>query len=119
MQLRILNYYENNGYPFAKVFLDSIRLEEEKITALLKVNPGVLYHIDSIRVFGKVKISKNFLQHYLNIPNGGIYNKDRLQQVSKRILELPYLQEVQPNDITMLGAGSVLNLYLVPKKQPV
>ena len=65
---------------------------------------------------GKVKISKNFLQHYLNIPNGGIYNKDRLQQVSKRILELPYLQEVQPNDITMLGAGSVLNLYLAPKK---
>ena len=116
IQLRILNYYENNGYPFAKVFLDSIRLEEEKITALLKVNPGVLYHVDSIRVLGKVKISKNFLQHYLNIPNGSIYNKDRLQQVSKRILELPYLQEVQPNDITMLGAGSVLNLYLAPKK---
>lgn len=116
IQLRILNYYENNGYPFAKVFLDSISLEEEKITALLKVNPGVLYHVDSIRVLGKGKISKNFLQHYLNIPNGGIYNKERLQQVSKRILELPYLQEVQPNDITMLGIGSVLNLYLAPKK---
>jgi outer membrane protein assembly factor BamA len=116
VQLRILNYYENNGYPFAKISLDSILLEEEKITALLKVNPGVLYHIDSIRVFGKVKISKNFLQHYLSIPNGGIYNKEKLQQVSKRILELPYLQEVQPNDITMLGIGSVLNLYLVPKK---
>jgi hypothetical protein len=36
---------------------------------LLKVNKGPLYHIDSIRLYGKVKISKNFLNHYLNIPN--------------------------------------------------
>ena len=116
IQLRVLNYYENNGYPFATIFLDSVNLEEEKITALLKVNPGLLYYIDSIRILGKAKISKNFLQHYLSISNGSIYNKEKLQQVGKRILELPYLQEAQPNDITMLGAGSILNLYLVPKK---
>jgi outer membrane protein assembly factor BamA len=116
IQLRILNYYANNGYPFAQVFLDSIHLEEEKIKALLKVNKGPLYHIDSIRVFGKAKITKNFLGHYLSISNGSLYNKQKLEQVSQRILELPYLQEQQPNDITMLGSGSVLNLYLVPKK---
>jgi outer membrane protein assembly factor BamA len=116
IQLRILNYYEKNGYPFAQVFLDSINLQEDKVNALLKVNKGPLYHIDSIRVYGKTKISKNFLNHYLNIPKGSLYNKERLEQVSKRILELPYLQEAQPNDITMLGTGSVLNLYLQPKK---
>jgi hypothetical protein len=32
------------------------------------------------------------------------------------MLDLPYLQEVQGNDITMVGTGSVLNLYLAPKK---
>jgi outer membrane protein assembly factor BamA len=116
IQLRILNYYANNGYPFAQVFLDSIQLEEEKINALLKVNKGPLYHIDSIRVFGKANITKNFLGHYLSISNGSLYNKQKLEQVSQRILELPYLQEQQPNDITMLGSGSVLNLYLEPKK---
>ncbi|MGG9961610.1 ShlB/FhaC/HecB family hemolysin secretion/activation protein [Ferruginibacter sp. SUN106] len=116
VQLRILNYYEKNGYPFAQVFLDSIRLQEDKINALLKVNKGPLYRIDSIRVFGKAKISKNFLNHYLSIPKASLYNKEKLEQVSKKILELPYLQEAQANDITMLGTGSVLNLYLQPKK---
>jgi outer membrane protein assembly factor BamA len=116
MQLRLLNYYENNGYPFAQVFLDSINLEEDKINALLKVNKGVLYHIDSISVFGKAKINKNFLYHYLSIARGSLYNKEKLQQVSQRILELPYLQEVQASNITMLGNGSILNLYLAPKK---
>jgi outer membrane protein assembly factor BamA len=116
IQLRLLNHYENNGYPFAQVFLDSIRLEEDRINALLKVNKGVLYHIDSIRIYGKAKINKNFLYHYLSIARGSLYNKEKLRQVSQRILELPYLQQMQASDVTMLGNGSILNLYLVPKK---
>ena len=116
LQIRILNYYEKNGFPFAQVYLDSIHLQEDKINALLKVNKGPLYHIDSIRVFGKAKISRNFLQHYLSIPNGSFYNKEKLEQVSKKFLDLPYLQEAQASDVTMLGTGSVLNVYLAPKK---
>lgn len=111
----LLNYYENNGYPFAAVFLDSIFLKDTAMAATLIVKKGPLYHIDSISVKGKIKISNSFLQHYLSIPNGSIYNKEKLNQVSKRLLELPYLQEQQPSELLMLGTGSILNLYLQPK----
>jgi len=116
LQDRVLNYYEKNGYPFASIFLDSIRLDDDKMEALLSAKKGPLYHIDSIRILGKAKISRKFLQHYLGIPNGSLYNKEKLEQVTKRMQELPYLQEVQPSDMTMLGAGAILNLYLAPKK---
>lgn len=116
LQEKILYYYEKNGYPFAEIFLDSIRLDDNKMDALLRARKGPLYHVDSIRVFGKAKISKNFLRHYLNISNGSLYNKEKLGLVNKRLLELPYLQEMQPADVTMLGTGSVLNLYLAPKR---
>ncbi len=115
MKKGLLNYYENNGYPFAAVFLDSIFLKDTAMTATLIVKKGPLYHIDSISVKGKIKISNSFLQHYLGIPNGSIYNKEKLNQVSKRLLELPYLQEQQPSELLMLGTGSILNLYLLPK----
>jgi len=116
IQQKILDYYEKNGYPFAEIFLDSIQLDEEKMEALLRAKKGPLYHIDSIRVLGRVKISKPFLRHYLAISNGSLYNKEKLEQVDKRILELPYLQTVQPSDVTMLGTGSILNLYLASKR---
>ena len=116
VQQRMLNYYENQGYPFASLYLDSVTVSEDKINALLKVNKGVLYHIDSIRVYGKIKINKSFLQRYLNINNGSIYNKNKLQEVDKKMLELPYLTPVQSSDLTMLGSGSVLNLYVQPKR---
>ena len=116
-QQQLLNYLEENGYPFGKVSLDSIVLEGNgEISAKLKVEKGPLYHIDSIRVYGTGKISNEFLQRYLNIPNGSVYKKERLEAISRKLLELPYVQEQQPWSLTMLGTGSVVNLYLKPKK---
>jgi outer membrane protein assembly factor BamA len=116
-QERIINYLENNGRPFGKVFLDSLQiLDGNRVSAMLKVEEGPLYKIDSVRVFGNVKVSNNFFQHYLDISNGSIYNKQKLEQVSKKMMELPYVEEEKPMDISMLPTGSVLNLYLKQKR---
>ena len=115
-QDKIIEYYENIGYPFAKVSLKNVEIIDNKIKAQLFADKGILYHIDSIRVYGKVKIKNLFLQHYLDIANGSIYNYQKLKQVSKLIQELPFLQEQQPWDLSMLGTGATLNLYLEPKK---
>ena len=65
---RILNYYENNGYPFASIFLDSIRLNNNAIAAALKVNKGPLYHIDSISILAKQKYPTSFYNIILALP---------------------------------------------------
>lgn len=117
LQEKILDYLENNGYPFARVKLDSITLEgDNAFQASLKVDKGPLYKIDSIQNKGNAKLTTNYLQHYLGIPNGSLFRKDRLQTISKKLSELPFVQEQQSWDLTMLGTGSILNLYLAPKK---
>ena len=116
LQEKILDYLENNGRPFGKVYLDSLQLQGETVQALLKVNQGPLYKIDSIRVYGNAKIANSYLQHYLDIPNGTLYNKDKLRQVSAKINQLQYIEEERPSNLTLLGTGSVLNMYLRQKK---
>src|SRR5688572_10610916 len=115
-QQKILDLLENNGYPFAKVYLDSIRFNDEKIRGILKVERGPLYKIDSIRVYGDARINNSFLQRFLDIPNGSIYNRSKLNSISKKLSGLTYLEEEKPSDLSMLGTGSVLNLYLKPRK---
>jgi outer membrane protein assembly factor BamA len=112
----ILGYYEDNGFPFAEVFLSDVQIKQEQVNASLNVKKGPLYHIDSIRVYGKVKIKSLFLQQYLGIANGSIYDNKKLQEIDGKLLQLPYLKEQQSWDVSMLGTGSVLNLYLQPKK---
>src|SRR5690606_13409868 len=115
-QERILNQLENTGYPFAKVWLDSLILDNGQATAKLNIEQGPLYIIDSIRVYGDVKISNIYLQHYLDINNGTIYNKEKLDRISQKLRELSFLEEEKPSNLTLLGTGSVLNLYLKPKR---
>jgi outer membrane protein assembly factor BamA len=115
-ELSLLNYLENNGYPFAKISLDSVVLDRGAISAVLNVEKGPLYKIDSIHIIGSAKISVDFMERYLGIPEGSIYRKDRLLMISRKILELPFVQEERPWSVNMLGTGSVLNLYLKPKR---
>lgn len=116
MQQKMLDYLENNGYPFAKIVMDSVTIDGGALYANWRVRKGPLYKIDSIRNMGTAKISSAFLQRYLSIPNGSTYRRERLQAVSRKISELPYAQEQQPWNLTLLGTGSVLNVYLVPKR---
>ncbi len=115
-QERILNDLENKGYPFAKVFLDSIRLKAESVSARLQIQKGPIYKIDSIRVYGDLKLSNLYLQRYLDIHNNSIYNKEKLLRISKKIRELTFAEEERPSTLSLLGTGSVLNLYLKPKR---
>ncbi len=112
----LLNYFEDNGYPFATVALDSLQLNNNLLTGRLNIDKGMLYKIDSIAITGTAKINSSYLYHYLGIEKGSLYNRRQLTRVNQRLQELPFLQQVQPWDVTMLNTGAVLNLYLNQKR---
>ena len=116
LEERLINYYMDIGYPFVSLKLDSIKLFDSVFSASLKINTGTLYHIDSIRQYGKLKISNSFLQNYLNIHSGSIYSLQKFKEINKKITQLSYVRSVQNPDFSMLGTGAVLNLYLDAQK---
>lgn len=117
LPIDVLNYYQNNGYPFAKIYFDSIKIDEKNsITASLKIDKGFLYKLDSIRVWGNVNISNSFLLHYLNFYKNKSFNAEKLAQIDDRISRLPYVNSYKKSDFFMLNNGYIINLYLQPKK---
>ncbi|HVF80678.1 MAG TPA: BamA/TamA family outer membrane protein [Flavisolibacter sp.] len=115
-QKKILDYLEETGHPFGKTYLDSIQFINNEVTALLKIEKGPVYKIDSLQVIGDAKVNNAFLQKFLELPNGSIYNKRKLQAISKKLTELSYVEEQRASDLTMLATGSTLNLYLKAKR---
>jgi outer membrane protein assembly factor BamA len=115
-QDKILVYMENTGHPFARVYLDSFQLDNEKVHAQIKLDKGPKYTVDSIRMFGNAKISNEFLQRYLEIRNGSTFNKEKLLRISRRIRELPYVEEEAPSKLVWLNSGSILEMYLKQKR---
>ncbi len=115
-QDRMLNYLENNGHPFARVWLDSVQLTPEGVSARWNVDKGPAYTFDSIRVYGNAKISNDFLQRYLEMRNGSRFSKEKLLRVSRMVRELPYVEEEQPAKLVWLNTGAILDMYLRQKR---
>lgn len=115
LQQKLLDYFENNGYPFASIAFTNLNLNGGAVSANLKIDKGILYKMDSLVTRGNIKINKNFLYHYLGFSKGCFYNKEYLEKINQRIAELPYLQQSQPWTLSMLASSYQLNLNLQSK----
>lgn len=89
----ILKAYENQGYPFASVRLDSIKIQDNLIEAGLWVQKGDQITIDSVIIEGKSKVNRHFIYNYLSLKPGDVYNESLVTKISKRIKELPFVVE--------------------------
>lgn len=112
---KLLKYYEENGYPFASVKLDSIQEVEDGIQAVLMAHTGPYTLLDTIIINDDIKISKNYLLQYLGIKEGMPYNESKIRKISSRISELPFLAEAYPWKIYFNSSRTRLNLYLKNK----
>lgn len=113
---KLLSYYEENGYPFASVRFDSITMRGTVMEGSLVVDHGPYYKIDSISNLGSASLSGRFLHRYLGMMPGSAYRKSVLAGMSRKLQELPFVQEQLPWSLTRLGTGAVVNVYLEPRK---
>jgi len=112
---KTLAYYENNGYPFAALKLDSLTADENSLSAVLNITKNKFIKIDSILVKGDAKINKTFLYRYLNIKPNMAYDEAAFRAISKKLKQLSFLNETQPQRITLTEKQNKLYLFLNKK----
>lgn len=116
-QQEIIRNWSNQGYPFAKVFLDSIQQDSTGyLTAVLRTEKGPFYTIDSVYNTGNVRLSNRFLSQWLEIPAGSAYSQQKLDEIPKKLQELDYLKEVKPFELELLGSGGAVHTFLEQQK---
>lgn len=114
---KLLRYCEENGYPFARVWLSDIKENApNSIAAQLRLERAELRKIDTIIISGSARISSAFIYRYLDIAKGSLYNERKLKAINQRIRELPFLQEASPWVITFRPGDTRLSLFLKEKK---
>src|ERR1017187_7166205 len=112
---KILSYCENNGHPFASIKLDSIKISGNSISASLNLQKNNLIKIDSVVNRGKAKISSVYLQSYLSIKNGDLYNESLVKKIDTRIKELPFVREKISFRVLFPGENAKVELFLEKK----
>ncbi len=124
---KIIGFYENNGYPFTAVRLDSVTISETIFNARLHVDKNKLVKIDSIIIRNNVLpgtksksgsdqiVAPVYVENYIGIRPGDLYNESHIRLISPRLKELPFLREKRPFRILFTEKETKLILELEKK----
>lgn len=127
LQEKLLNYLENHGYPFAQVFIDSVRIVENEVSARIYFEKGPLIFFDELKIVGKsrlpkqqnkkkkVRITEGFISSYLGIRKDKLYSEKSIQKVQNRMGALRYLTSYQSPYVIFRDNKAELNLFLMDR----
>lgn len=108
----VISHLENNGYPFARIKLENVGLENELISAKLNLQKGPLISIDSVYIKTTDKVSLQTVYNAININPGDLYSELKLKEISTRIKEIPYLKENKSVDVEFVNEKCNVYVYL-------
>lgn len=110
-----LKWYENNGYPFAQVWLDSFTLNNNAFTAKLFCKPNQRFSIDSLLIAGNAKLSLKYLYAALDIKPNDIYQENKIVLIDSRLKNLNIISVFKNTEIVFAGDKAKINLFINQK----
>ena len=96
----ILDYYENIGYPFASVKIQSIQISVDSSDGYgladiyLKFNKNETSTIDEIKITGLTKTKNYVIKRNIRIKEGDKYSQDKIDEIPKLLNRLSYFEPV-------------------------
>ncbi len=117
LQKALARQAANNGYPFARILLDSIHWETAgEISANIQTITGPLTFFEAIIIKGEIEISTQYLEQYLGFIPGEPYDENVIQNAQSRLQELAFVQLVSPPKVQFIANQAKLILNLKPKR---
>ena len=113
---KVLTFYENNGFPFASIKLDSTKFDNDQMSSKLLISKGPLIRIDTIFVKGEAQNSNKLIYNILQINPNDIYQQQIINNIEVRIKESPFLQAIKPSEYEFVN--NKCNIYVYLKNNP-
>ena len=109
---KIVQYLENHGYPFAAVSLTTEWENDTTPLYRMNIEPGRYTKVDSIVLKGNIKLSQSYLWPYLGLRKKGPYSEKTIQEVARKLSEIPFATVVQEPGISFGEDKTLLYIYL-------
>ena len=116
MMKRLLKWYTNNGYPFAIVKLQHLDFDNGKLSGELAAEQGQEIGFDTLIIKGNSKLSPVYLSSYLGLKKNVLYNESRINKISTRLRELPFVNELKPSELEFSESKAKAIIYIDDKK---
>lgn len=112
----LVDMFEAKGNSFVEFSLKDIELIDNEASATLVMNMNRQRHVDKVVIKGYENFPKNYLNHELNLKIGSVFNREKIESVSRSVNNLTFAEEVKPPEILFTNDSTIIYLYLKKKK---
>lgn len=106
----------NQGYPFSKVSLENVTVNDGEMTGVINLSASSLVKIDSVILHGNSGAKPLWIQNYLDIHEGDPYSQEKIKAIDKKLQQLPFLVATQQPIIKLKNESASIHLYLDKRK---
>ncbi len=116
LEEKLLSYAEENGYPFASLKVDSLMIVDNQLEAILQFDTGPPIRFDSLQIRGTTRAKQKFLEKYLGITQGALFDQKRVRDIGRALNNLSYLRLLEPPRLTFQNSEATIFLNLEERK---
>ena len=100
------------GDPFSTLQLVNIsKVNNNLISANLKISTNQKRRIDKIVLRGYEKLSKSFVKRFLKLKEGQYFNLEDIKSKTQKLNELRFAREIKPPEVLFTNDSTTLYLY--------
>ncbi len=112
---KILDYYNNNGYPYASVYLDSLGIKESAILGAWHVETGDKMYFDTLGITGNARIRKRFLHQFFEIEPLAPFDLSKVKAIPGKLEQLDFMTLKSAPEISVFNSWATIELDLKAK----
>ncbi len=103
----VLKQYNTDGFPLAKISIDSIYIYrnggKDSLCVSLGIHEGKRVRIDAVRIEGNTQTKDYVILRALRIPKDSYYNEDELNLARQRVQKLGFFKSVSAPELFEAG----------------
>lgn len=115
--------FENEGYPFVSLHIDSLRRGAKEVRRGLRrtdvfvsLTRGPLIVNDSLYVRSAQPLPNGYISNYIDFKKDAVYNELHTQQTEGRLREISFLQVKRPPEVRFTNGKANLFVFIERKK---
>ena len=117
LEQKMLEQAENNGFPFAGVWLDSVKIQADGSTSgLIRLALRRYFTFKALKINGDVKLPAAYLPNYLGVQAGSPYSRAKVLRLREQLRTLPFIETTGNPTVSFAGGEATVNLFLQKKK---
>lgn len=108
----IIKRFEDSGYPFAKVKLDSVKINRNEVSATFRLDKESKILIDTLYIKGDSRINYKHIMALISLKKGEPYSEAKIKLIDQKLKQQPYLSIIKPTEVEFLSHTARVYCYL-------